>query len=90
MNIIEDRSDGKWSQEPCFVSRFSDMFKGVLCTICSKELTGGDAVQDRFIFEPDGGLDYIELAHAECVCKEAHGCSFCDYDEERNHCHTLS
>jgi len=38
-----------------------------LCAICEKMLFEGDALGDNFVYDFEGDLDYIELAHAACA-----------------------
>lgn len=43
----------------------------VLCAVCRKPVTIGDAnCVDHFIYEFDGELDYIELLHRACAERE--------------------
>lgn len=74
-----------WSEQPAKAIKDFD----TSCSICHEPLRKGQDIQDQEIHKC-GEFQYFELAHAECVCMQANGCSFCDYDEERNHCHTLS
>ena len=41
------------------------------CTICGKEIRVTDhAIADHFVWDIDGSLDYIELAHGDCAALE--------------------
>lgn len=45
----------------------------VLCTICEKELPiefTAETVSDHWVFDFDGELDYIELAHRDCAIND--------------------
>jgi hypothetical protein len=59
------------------------------CAICRLPLKKGELISDQEIHKC-GEFQYFNLAHTECVCKEKHGCSFCDYDEAAARCSTLS
>lgn len=39
---------------------------GCVCSECGLPLREGDELADRYIYEIDGTLDYIELFHASC------------------------
>ena len=37
------------------------------CAICGKTIHVTDAAADHFVYDMEGDLDYIELAHADCA-----------------------
>jgi hypothetical protein len=80
-----DRRDGEWSKDGAPATQAD-----VNCALCSKTIEVGEIQVDAFHWDHEGELDCIELAHAECVCKQKHKCTVCDYDEDRSHCSTLS
>lgn len=39
----------------------------VICSICEQWISRDEPKADRKIYDLDGSLDYIELAHRECA-----------------------
>lgn len=38
-----------------------------LCSVCRLNIKEGDKMADHYVYEFDGSLDYIELAHENCA-----------------------
>jgi len=41
--------------------------ENVLCALCGKRIVDNDKMADCYVYEFDGSLDYIQLAHADCA-----------------------
>jgi hypothetical protein len=59
------REEGTWSRKSCPAT-----FDDVNCSVCHKQIQLGQPIVDAFIYEFDGSLDYIELAHEACARQE--------------------
>ena len=57
-----------------------------------REKFGGVRTQNLLRLSMNAGVKLGQFCErvAAAKCKRDNGCSFCDYDERRGHCHTLS
>lgn len=59
------REEGTWSKKAVPAP-----FHDVQCCLCAEPIMLGQSIVDAYIYEFDGSLDYIELAHEPCARRE--------------------